>query len=45
VIAEIPGESDELVIIGGHSDSWDGARGAQDNGTGTCSTMEAARLL
>jgi carboxypeptidase Q len=45
VIAEIPGESDELVIIGGHIDSWDGARGAQDNGTGTCTTMEAARLL
>ncbi|NQU50648.1 MAG: M20/M25/M40 family metallo-hydrolase [Planctomycetes bacterium] len=45
VIAEIPGESDELVIIGGHIDSWDGARGAQDNGTGTCTTLEAARLL
>lgn len=45
VIAEIPGETDELVIVGGHIDSWDGARGAQDNGTGTATTMEAARLL
>jgi carboxypeptidase Q len=45
VIAEIPGETDELVIIGGHIDSWDGARGAQDNGTGTSTTLEAARLL
>jgi len=45
VIGEIAGESDELVIVGGHIDSWDGARGAQDNGTGTSTTMEAARLL
>ncbi|MCH2100723.1 MAG: M20/M25/M40 family metallo-hydrolase [Planctomycetes bacterium] len=45
VIAEIPGETDELVIVGAHIDSWDGARGAQDNGTGTSTTMEAARLL
>ncbi|MAW60347.1 MAG: hypothetical protein CMJ94_05875 [Planctomycetes bacterium] len=45
VIAEIPGETDELVIVGGHIDSWDGARGAQDNGTGTSTTLEAARLL
>lgn len=45
VIAEIPGETDELVIVGAHIDSWDGARGAQDNGTGTATTMEAARLL
>lgn len=47
VIAEIPGTdlADQLVIIGGHIDSWDGARGAQDNGTGTSTTLEAARLL
>ncbi len=47
VIAEIPGTdlADEIVIVGGHLDSWDGARGAQDNGTGTATTMEAARLL
>lgn len=47
VIAEIPGTdlADQIVIIGGHIDSWDGARGAQDNGTGTSTTLEAARLL
>jgi len=47
VLAEIPGTdlADELIIIGGHIDSWDGAGGAQDNGTGTSTTLEAARLL
>ena len=47
VIAELPGteKPDELVIVGGHLDSWDGATGATDNGTGVCSTLEAARLL
>lgn len=47
VIAEIPGteKPDELVIVGGHIDSWDGATGTTDNGTGTVTTMEAARLL
>lgn len=47
VVADIPGISrpDEYVIIGGHIDSWDGATGANDNGTGVSTTMEAARLL
>lgn len=47
VLAEIPGteKPDELVIVGGHIDSWDGARGTTDNGTGTATTIEAARLL
>jgi len=47
VLAEIPGTdlADQIIIIGGHIDSWDGARGAQDNGTGTSTTLEAARLL
>ena len=47
VIAEIPGTdlADQMVIFGGHIDSWDGARGAQDNGTGTSTTLEAARIL
>lgn len=47
VIAEIPGSEkpDEYVIVGGHIDSWDGAEGAQDNGTGVATTLEAARLL
>lgn len=47
VIAEIVGTEfpDEYVYVGGHLDSWDGAEGAQDNGTGVSTTMEAARLL
>jgi hypothetical protein len=47
VIAEIRGSEkpDEVVVVGGHIDSWDGATGAVDNGTGCATTMEAARLL
>jgi hypothetical protein len=47
VIADIPGSelADEYVIIGGHIDSWDGATGATDNGTGVATTLEAARIL
>jgi carboxypeptidase Q len=47
VIADIPGVSlpDEYVIVGGHIDSWDGATGATDNGTGVATTLEAARIL
>ena len=47
VIADIPGTDwpDEYVIVGGHIDSWDGATGATDNGTGVATTLEAARIL
>jgi carboxypeptidase Q len=47
VVAELTGASkpEEVVIVGGHLDSWDGAQGANDNGTGVATTMEAARLL
>jgi carboxypeptidase Q len=47
VIADIPGTEhpEEFVIIGGHIDSWDGATGATDNGTGCATTLEAARIL
>jgi carboxypeptidase Q len=49
VVAEIPGteKPDEVVIISGHLDSWDGpgSEGAQDNGTGTMVALEAARIL
>jgi membrane-associated protease RseP (regulator of RpoE activity) len=47
VIADIVGSElpNEYVIVGGHLDSWDGATGALDNGTGVSTTMEAARLL
>jgi hypothetical protein len=47
VIAEIPGTDlkDEVVIIGGHLDSWHGGTGATDNGTGVTACMEAMRIL
>jgi Zn-dependent M28 family amino/carboxypeptidase len=49
VVAEIKGteKPDEVVIVSGHLDSWDGpgSQGAQDNGTGTMVALEAARLL
>jgi hypothetical protein len=47
VIADLKGSEkpDEFVVVGGHLDSWDGARGALDNGTGVATTIEAARLL
>lgn len=47
VFADIVGSEwpDEYVIVQGHIDGWDGAQGACDNGTGTATTMEAARLI
>ncbi|MDO1502539.1 M20/M25/M40 family metallo-hydrolase [Winogradskyella maritima] len=46
-IAEIKGSEkpEEYVILSAHFDSWDGATGATDNGTGTLVMMEAMRLL
>jgi carboxypeptidase Q len=47
VIAEIPGREkpDEVVVIGGHLDSWDLATGAIDDGAGAVMAMETLRLL
>lgn len=46
-IATIRGKElpNEYVILSAHFDSWDGATGATDNGTGTITMMEAARIL
>ena len=46
-IATIPGSEkpDEYIILSAHFDSWDGATGATDNGTGTLVMMEAMRIL
>ena len=49
VLAEIPGTDpmlkDEVVMLGGHLDSWQGATGATDNAAGCSVMMEAIRLL
>ncbi|MGA8853301.1 MAG: M20/M25/M40 family metallo-hydrolase, partial [Christiangramia sp.] len=46
-IAEIKGSEkpEEYVILSAHFDSWDGATGATDNGTGTLVMMETMRIL
>ncbi len=47
VIAEIPGTTkpNELVMVGGHFDSWHMGTGATDNAAGSAVAMEAMRLL
>jgi len=46
-IATIPGSErpEEYILLSAHLDSWDGAQGATDNGTGTIVMVEAMRLL
>ncbi len=47
VVAELRGREkpDEIVLIGGHIDSWDLASGAMDDGGGVVATWEAVRVL
>jgi carboxypeptidase Q len=47
VVAEIPGTSkpDEVVMVGGHLDSWNQATGATDNGIGSAMMMEVVRII
>ncbi|MBS4027317.1 MAG: M20/M25/M40 family metallo-hydrolase [Ignavibacteriales bacterium] len=47
VIGEILGSEkpNEIVLIGGHLDSWDKGQGAHDDGAGISHTLEAMRLL
>jgi carboxypeptidase Q len=47
VVAEIRGRErpDEIVVLGGHLDSWDVGAGASDDGVGCVITWEALRLM
>jgi hypothetical protein len=48
VIAEIPGtgkHKDEIVMIGGHLDSWHASTGATDNAAGSAVMMEVLRVI
>lgn len=46
-IAEIPGtdKADEVIMLGGHLDSWHASTGATDNAIGCAIMMEALRIL
>jgi len=48
-VAEIPGTDpalkDQVVMVGGHLDSWISGTGATDNGAGTVVAMEVVRIL
>jgi carboxypeptidase Q len=48
-VADIPGTDsklkDQLVMLGGHLDSWPAGTGATDNGAGAVIAMEAMRIL
>ncbi|HEV8589287.1 MAG TPA: M20/M25/M40 family metallo-hydrolase [Pyrinomonadaceae bacterium] len=48
-VAEIPGSDptlkDEIVMLGGHMDSWHAGTGATDNGAGVAVAMEAVRII
>jgi hypothetical protein len=47
VVGEIVGSEhpEEIVVMGGHLDSWDVGQGAQDDGSGIMATLEAAALI
>jgi Zn-dependent M28 family amino/carboxypeptidase len=47
VIGELPGSEhpEQVVVLGGHIDSWDVGQGAQDDGSGIMATFEAVSLL
>ena len=47
VVAELPGtdKAQEVVMLGGHIDSWHSATGATDNAIGSATMMEAIRIL
>jgi len=46
-VAEIPGSDlkEEIVMLGGHLDSWQSGTGATDNAAGSAVVMEAVRIL
>jgi hypothetical protein len=46
-VAEIPGTDlkDEIVMLGGHMDSWHSGTGATDNGAGVSVAMDAVRII
>ncbi len=47
VVGEIRGSEkpDEIIVVGGHLDSWDLAEGAHDDGAGCVQAMEVLRIM
>lgn len=47
VVGEIPGSEhpEQIIVVGGHLDSWDLASGTTDNGCGTVTTLGAAEAI
>ncbi|QHL88915.1 M20/M25/M40 family metallo-hydrolase [Nibribacter ruber] len=47
VIGEIKGSEkpEEIIVVGGHLDSWDNGQGAHDDGTGCVQSMEVLRMM
>lgn len=45
VVADVPGQSNEIVLLGAHLDSWDIAPGAEDDGAGIAIVTGAARAI
>jgi hypothetical protein len=47
VIGDLPGSEhpEQIVVLGGHIDSWDVGQGAQDDGSGIMATFEAVSLI
>ena len=47
VIGEIPGSEhpEQVVVLGGHIDSWDVGQGAQDDGSGIMATLAAVDVI
>ncbi len=47
VMGEIPGREhpEEVVVLGGHLDSWDVGRGAQDDGSGIMASLQAVAII
>lgn len=47
IVVEIPGSEkpDEIIVLGGHIDSWDVGQGAMDDASGCVASWEALRLI
>lgn len=45
LVAELPGDTDEIVVLGAHYDSAHDAPGADDNASGVAAMLEVSRLL